>query len=732
MVNDLKQSTFPYEELMTSTCLICMVVSNDSELIQANEEFFNVLGYHESYFDDHTILDITGSNDNWPDLKVKDGSKRERLSTTVKFYNDSGVPVYLKCNFGFREDRVYIAGVDVSMDIYLQQHNTTISHVANLGTWTYIPAQDKFHYNGFFKELFDLTDEQVLDTKVMYDAVHEDSLPIIDEALEKLYFNHEPYDVEIKLVLGKDEKEVWLRIIAAPEIYKGEVTIIQGVTQNITPYKELNIALEETKKNQELALRAINSGYFSFNLVTEEKRYSDSFMARSNFPEDMTREKFFKLVHPEDRDAALAQHKREIKEEGEFYFNAFRVGNEQGIYRHYEIHGFKVFNSDGEPIKLVANLIDVEDKYKLSEMEDKHRYHLRTMLDNTFVRSILLDKDSRIIGLDAKTKKILMDRLGYNPILKKSLFSEILSSFDLLKFNIIDRVLKKGQEYRNELYIDLFENSSTCYDALCKPILNYSQKVDGYVFYFFDLTNRVRLQEEVKSFQHKLITAHHFKNNVLAQITNNQRLPFDKLLAVTQGIFQEEVIYKTDNNLSEGQIRGGEELMGSLDEIINNKDSESLFFSSQKPVDLALLLQNMNTDSINKAKQEEIDFTFNNFEKLVLVNADPVFLRQSLANLLDLFFKICDREIVMIKSRINNDRAEVILYTVLTKQVYLIVEHVLNTHNASEESDTSSFKALGEGVPFAMKYLEGIKGKVEIQSNESSKAEFVLSLPLHH
>ncbi|SCX95729.1 Signal transduction histidine kinase [Nonlabens sp. Hel1_33_55] len=435
-------------------------------------------------------------------------------------------------------------------------------------------------------------------------------------------------------------------------------------------------------------------------------------------------------LHPDDREAAQHQHDREINDDGEFYFNAFRMRNTLDAYRHYEIHGFKVFNNHDEPVKLVGNLIDVEDKYRLSEMEDKHRYHLNTMLDNAFVRTILLDKDSRIIGLDGKTKKILIEHLGYNPISKKSFFTDIISDYDLLKFSIIDRVLKKGQEYRNELYLDLFENSSTCYDTLCKPILDYSKEIDGYVFYFFDLSGKIRLQQEVKSFQNKLITAHHFTNNVLSQVADESKHPIYNLLTTTKGIFEEESNFKLEDNLSENQIQGGLQLMKSIDEIINNVEFEHLFFTSQKSIDLALMLQNMTANSVVKANQENIDFSFDNFDKLVLVNADPVFLRQSLSNVLNLLFTICVNQKLTIWSRINNNQAQIMVKSLAPQKAHSQIESILDAHHASRTRETDIFRPLGEGIPFAIKYLEGINGSVRISNNDDGSCEFTMSFPL--
>ena len=205
---------------------------------------------------------------------------------------------------------------------------------------------------------------------------------------------------------------------------------------------------------------------------------------------------FLELIHPEDREEAFKRHQQELESESDYYINAYRFKTAAGDFKHFEVHGFKVWDTDRSTVKLVGNLIDVDDKFRLTQMQDKYRYHLKTLLDNTFVRSILLDNDWTIKGLDGKTVRLFSEKLGYNPIRKKSNFKDMLSDHDRLKFNIIERVINKGEEYRKEIHLELFEKDRTHYDGLFKPILDYSNQIDGYVFYLFDLSDQIRSSNE--------------------------------------------------------------------------------------------------------------------------------------------------------------------------------------------------------------------------------------------
>lgn len=329
----------------------------------------------------------------------------------------------------------------------------------------------------------------------------------------------------------------------------------------------------------ELAMRAMNSGYFTHDLVTDEVVYSSSFRDKMNFSETMKESEFRDHIHPEDKDEAYLQHKREITSDSAYYVNTYRIRASNQTHKHFEVQGFKVFNAKGVPIKLVGNLIDVEDKYRLTYMQDKHRYHIKTLLDNSFIRSIMLDAHWNLLGMDGETLKLFEAKLDRNPVIRKENFKKLLSGHDTLKFQIIERVLNDGREYRNQVLLDLFEDNKTYYDALFKPILNYSNEIDGYVFYFFDLTDQLGAQENLKSYQEKLRTVHRFKNNIINKMGHEIKTPLHGLLQTTKLIHQQDALENHEKeSLISAQQESADPLMSTFDNIINSSLYEENFF----------------------------------------------------------------------------------------------------------------------------------------------------------
>ncbi|WP_194850562.1 PAS domain-containing sensor histidine kinase [Nonlabens antarcticus] len=729
MVDDLKKSEFPYQEMMTHTCVICWVVDDNAKLLQANTEFFEAVGRQESFFDDHTIYDILAREDEWPECNDDEKKCVSKSSKTLKFFKENGQPVYLKCNIGVHGDRIYVAGINITEDVVAHTDSKTISAIAEIGGWSYIPSEGRMHYTEYFYNLLGIPKDRKIGKEAAMNFVHPDSRALMVESIKNIFESHLPFDIEIKLITTAN-KIIWVRSVATLEVYKGEVTFVQGISQNITKYKEQTIDLEETRANMQLALRAMNSGYFTHDLINDEIEYSDSFTDKMNFPNKLSQEEFINHLHPEDRKESQLQHNREIATSDVFYINAFRVQSQNDTFRHFEVHGFKVFDSNGDPIKLVANLIDVEDKYRLTKMQDKHRYHMKTLLENTFVRSILLDKEGVITGLDGNTRSLLQEKLGYNPILKKVLFKEILSDHDLLKFNIIERVLNQGQEYRKEVYLDLFDENRNCYEGLFKPILDYSNRIDGFVFYLFDLTDQVRMQEDLKSFQDKLKTVHHFKNNVLSQIEKDAQTPFHELIESTKNIFKKQSIADQEDQLIAAQIEGADQLMHAFDSMINNPSYEKNFYFIQEPIDLSLFLHNMRSGTMHRADLYNLDFSFKNFEMPTSITADPIFLKQAFENLLDYSFKVSKGSDLSISTYRKDNHAVINVKISGPQLVSTQLDAVFQSHEQDATKNTLVFQKLGLGIAFAMKYLEGIGGYIHVTKDSYKITNFIVALPL--
>ncbi|BAO56682.1 PAS domain-containing sensor histidine kinase [Nonlabens marinus] len=729
MVDDIHKNDFPYKDLIENTWVICLVLGIESEVIQANEAFYERLGHDREYFINNNISSILSEKHSWQECVEILEKTKEPHTAVLKFFDKSGKPVRLKCNMGYRSGEIYVIAADVTEQRKQFETLQTITGMAKIGGWTYVPSEDRIYWTDFIYDLLEVSKGRHIDLEVFFSFIHPDSLDLMTHSVKELLENQKPYDVEVKVVTSSG-KILWVQIVSTVEVFENEVTYVAGAAQDITESKNQALQLEETKSNMELALNAMNSGYFTYDLIAEEITLNSSFKSEMNLPQDLNNEQFLNSIHPEDRDEAYQQHIREINTGDVYYVNAYRMKAFNQPYKHYEVHGFKVFNSQNKPIKLVGNFIDVDDKYRLNKLQDKHRYHIKTLLDNTFVRSIMLDKDWNIIGLDGMTAKLFKERLGVPPVFKKINFRDILSSHDQLKFNIIERVLDKGLEFRKEMHLELFEEGRTYYDALFKPILDYSRDIDGYVFYFFDLTEHLKVEEELQSFQNKLQTMHHFKNQLISKIGDDIKSQLNELLKSTLLNAEKERLKDKNISFVEAQQHTTEKLFQSVDDIINSSLLQDNFSMFRERVDLTSTLESMRPNANKRAGFRGLDFLFKNFATPVIVKADQVFLKQSLENLLENAFKLTKTGRISITTDLKNGHAEIVLEDTGSGFSTSALEDESKSSVAIANGKTRKFQGLNSGLTFAFTYLEGIGAHINVQSKKGVGTRYTLAIPV--
>lgn len=729
MDSKINKSEFPYQELMINTCVISFVLDKSSEILEANNQFYDTIGIVRSEGQSSLFKNFLSDDAKWLTYVSKLTDNENVITENIKIFNTVGNLIILKSNLSLRDGKIYVVALDITKDFHNLEFTNRVNQLTKLGGWTYNPKLDHADWTESVFEILDIKGQVDIHRDTILNFVHPYFVDEFNEAVRLLYDDHQPYDITIQ-VITKSSQTKWVRITATPEIRNHDIVFIHGTFQDVTFQKSQEIALQETTVNLELALKAMNSGYFTRDLVNPKCDYSAAFSELMDMPKNLNDEQLKKYVHPEDLEEAIMQFKREMATDSPNYINAFRLRTPKGTYRHYEIYGLKVFNSLGVPVKLVGNFIDVEDKYRLMEMEDKHRYYMKTLLDNAFVRSIMLDKDWNLLGMDAETLSIFKKRLDRNPVLRKENFKELLSVHDQLKFQIVERVINDGREYRNEVFLDLFEDDRTYYDALFKPILDYSNRVDGYVFYFFDLTERMNIKEELQIYQDKLRTVHNFKNNIVSKLGHEIKTPLYGLLEATKLIFAKESKPSEKAELIKAQQESADRLKTTFDNIINNSIYQDDFYLIEDRVNLEKILNRVYEGASKRAFDGKLKLIFKNFDGPAIVKGDSVFLRQAFENLIDNAFKFTRSGTIKIITSIKNSHVVVTITDTGIGIPQTKINEIFEPFEQVSTGSTRVFDGLGLGLTFTVKYIERIGGRLHVDSEINKGTTFTLALPL--
>ncbi|MCD6052126.1 MAG: histidine kinase, partial [Verrucomicrobia bacterium] len=148
--------------------------------------------------------------------------------------------------------------------------------------------------------------------------------------------------------------------IYEPRITNGSVTLVVGVITDITARKQIEVALQRSEADLQLALQAARLGRWNWDIITGEVTWSPECLAIYGLPPDASMDyaRFLSILHPEDRptvEAALAQ----AVEKRAAYDAEKRVMWPDGSLRWTASRGQVYCNAANEPIRLTGVTFDI-------------------------------------------------------------------------------------------------------------------------------------------------------------------------------------------------------------------------------------------------------------------------------------------------------------------------------------------------------------------------------------
>ena len=130
--------------------------------------------------------------------------------------------------------------------------------------------------------------------------------------------------------------------------------------------------------------RLTKTGSWAYNPYTEKTIYWSEEMFRIfelTSREDPSSDKFWQLVHPEDRDRVRERVEREAREKKE-YVDEYRIVLADGTVRHILDIGHPVFNGAGEVVEFVGTTVDVTERKRAEEELRAAETRFRTFVDH--------------------------------------------------------------------------------------------------------------------------------------------------------------------------------------------------------------------------------------------------------------------------------------------------------------------------------------------------------------
>jgi two-component system, sensor histidine kinase and response regulator len=340
------------------------------------------------------------------------------------------------------------------------------------------------------------------------------------------------------------------------------VTLARDVTERKRLEEEVRLATARL----ELAVRGSNIGIWDIDMPDGDLRNGRVYylnvweqlgFERPDAPNDQ--ETGMALVHPDDRVAHAEAARRYLTGETREFEVESRVCRKDGSYRWMLSRGVAVRDAGGKAIRFLGTSIDITDRKRAGEALRESEERFRGTFENAAVGIAHEDLGGRFLRLNGRFCAIL----GYPP---EELVGKTLSDVthpedlaaDLANFGALTRgesscyAMEKRFLRKDGTLVWAQLTVSLQFDPVGKP--SYCIKV------IQDITERKRLDEELRRAKDAAEAANRAKDDFLANVSHEIRTPMNAILGMTELVL--------DTPLDEGQRQGLKTVKSAADSLL--------------------------------------------------------------------------------------------------------------------------------------------------------------------
>ena len=251
------------------------------------------------------------------------------------------------------------------------RHFGVAQGLAHLGRWSWDIASGGVEWSD---ELYRIFGYEPRARAITFDSFvsavlpddHDRVLASIDDALAGVA----AYDLECRIVRPDGEVRT---IHCCGEVVRdsgGQPLRMSGTALDITERKRTEAMLRTSQERLRQALRASGTGLWEWNTETNDVVFSEEWKRQLGYEPAEIADSFdawTRLLHPEDRDAAMTYVRDHVSRREGDYRQEFRLKHKDGGYRWIEVRASLVTEPDGRQIRLLGSHTDITDRKRMEE-----------------------------------------------------------------------------------------------------------------------------------------------------------------------------------------------------------------------------------------------------------------------------------------------------------------------------------------------------------------------------
>ena len=358
------------------------IFGDDGIITECNAQLSELLGYSRD-----EIVDKM----KWSDVVIDEDLKRLQTYDAQRTHKKGSPPPQYECRLTTKDGSLIDVIVNISLlgtsrivsltDItqrkraeeqyrLLATNTRDVIWIANLdGHFAYVSPSVELLRGYTVEEVMQQTFEDVLTPASMEVATAgiRDLLRVLETGAS--YPIHEMRELE---QVCKDGSTVWTEVVTTTlHGENGELEGILGVSRDISERRQARADLEANEKLLRQTLEATTDGIWTWNFETREMDFSTRYYKMLGYEPDAFPPSFdnwVSLIHPDDREGALAVATNYLETKPDEYENVFRLRSADGTYRWIRARARVVDrNPSGEAVFMIGSHEDVTIRRRAEE-----------------------------------------------------------------------------------------------------------------------------------------------------------------------------------------------------------------------------------------------------------------------------------------------------------------------------------------------------------------------------
>ena len=609
--------------------------------------------------------------------------------------------------------------------------------VEQLPAVVYVLAADEQQTPLYFSERFQqLTgfrpDEALVRTEHWLSHVHPDDRAAVAAEDSRTVGSAEPFQMEYRH-LRRDGSYVWVQDeCAAIRDEAGQVISWQGVLLDITGRKAAEAALAQER---DLLRVLMNSTPDAIYFKDEASRFTRVNRAAARFyglddPAAALGKTDFDF-YPEEQARGFWDDERQVIEQGTPLVNWLEHQSGEGdAARWTQATKVPLFDPDGSISGLVGISRDVTDVIRAQEALRRSEARFRSLITNATDLITILAADGTILYQSPPIERIL----GYDQdeLVGRNAFDLVHPEDRAATWAAFADALADPTRVPTVEFQFLHADGSWRWLESTGTNLLADGDVGGFVVNSRDITERKRVDEELRAALDGAQAATRTKSLFLAMMSHELRTPLQAVLGYADLLLGEaEGTLTTQQREDLGYIRAGAGRMVTLiDQLLDLSRMEAGRLElAQEPVDLGEIIEQVRQDVAPQAAMQGLDLHIELAPALPLVRGDADRMRQILLNLVGNAVKFTEQGSVRISASASDDEVMVAVHDTGIGITAGTLPVIFEEFRQVDGSLTRRHGGAGLGLAVAHKLAEHMQGTITVLSQPGVGSTFTLYLP---